>query len=734
MRFVAQRAYLQLFIALALGIAAGFRWHLPSQLLAYDGAWLLVALAALGVIAWTWRGHRAPVALGVLFMLTALAGMVTVSLSLHSALDSTLRSVAAQTDYVRGTVASIPKYQRGHWRFLLEVDRARVNDGWQAAPGRVYAFWKAPVEQKLYFRERITLWTEVKEIAPAPNRGQFNYRRYLLQRGTVLTAYAPTVRSLRHLGDNTPQPWATLTDLRTKLLAAVTRALPPELGQLAASVTYGDKITELPEQLEERFRRAGLTHILVASGTQVSLLIAVLGLLLWRVGDNSTWRGRLLNFGKFALTLLFVMAYGAVTGFETSIVRALVMGVVVLVGQAVSREADGLTALSQAGLVLLLLNPLELLAPGFQLSFGATFGLIYSAGVCFPMTTQLSGWRRALVQMLITTAGAQLFVAPILAAQFNQLSLWGLLSNFLAIPLAFALLIVGGVASLGLAWVPLLGLLLQYVVYGLSWLLNAIASLFAALPGSSIAVPTPSLWWLLVCYALIFVVGEWIKAQRTKGTADPPDCQSVAALFLPQWAAGSSPHSIVSAPTQFARIAAPLLALLLITPALYWLQVPQPELAVLALPNAEAYIWRSAGGRNALLLRRAGLLRSHNTDTIVSALRCRGINKLHAIVWLDGTGDPSPLPDYPAPVFAYGEPLPQLDVTYAIVPHAERVVLRVETLHHSVQLTPAADARTMQVVETGSSEPLLPRVRNEEYDILLNGARIVVREYVSRGP
>jgi hypothetical protein len=150
--------------------------------------------------------------------------MLSVSLTLHTALAMPLRGVVADTDYLRGHVASIPKYQRGHWRFLLDVDRARVSDQWQAAPGRVYAYLKAPPEAKLYFRERVTLRCTVKEEPPPPNRGQFNYRRYLLQRGTVLTAYAPSEYALNHLDDAPPQPWAALTDLRARLLSAVARA------------------------------------------------------------------------------------------------------------------------------------------------------------------------------------------------------------------------------------------------------------------------------------------------------------------------------------------------------------------------------------------------------------------------------------------------------------------------------------------------------------------------------
>jgi competence protein ComEC len=687
-RFVSQRVYLQLFIVLALGIAIGFRWPLPSQMLLHDGLWIWLLIAGLGALAVLWRSDPRPVALVTLYCMLAIAGILSVSLTLHSALDAPLRSVAHRTDYLRGTVGSIPKYQKGHWRFLLDVDRARVDGEWQAAPGRVFAYLKGAPESKIYFRERITLRAAVKEELPPPNRGQFNYRRYLLQRGTVLTAYAPSDKSLHHLGDQPPQPWAALSALREHLLGAVTRHIPSELGQLAASVTYGDKVTELPEDLQERFRRAGLTHILVASGTQISLLITVLALLLWQVGDNATWRGRCINVGKFMLTLGAVLAYGAVTGFETSIVRALVMGVVVLVGQITSREVDGMTALAQAGLALLLLNPLELLAPGFQLSFGATFGLIYAAGVCFPMTQLMTGWRKALAQMLVTTAGAQLFVAPILAAQFNQLSLWGLLSNFLAIPLAFALLIIGGISSLGLAYVPLLGTVLQWTVLALSWLLNTVAAVFAALPGSSIAVPTPPLWWLLAGYALIFLAGEWIKSKRGNTLNDRQ--------------------------TRLLKALTPALATLLLVPAMLWLIVPRAELIALALHNGEAYIWRAPDGSTTLYVRKTGLSRSHNADTVVSALRCRGINKLSRVVWIDSPGDTQLLADYASAQHSYDPSFEQVATNACCVQpqYSDDAGLNGFSVHgRAGSATVTLPSPTEVTIDMGHGEPRIRELR-----------------------
>jgi len=630
--FVSQRVYVLLFIALALGTALGHYRPLPAALILADALLLAIVLVLLAALWWHWGRQRRPWAAVPGYLLVALTGYLNASIALSLPLNDSLRGYAGARELtVTGTAVSIPKYQRGHLRFMLRADHAQLGEG-AAEPvtGQCYVYLKCAEPAELYFSDRVRLAASLTEVEPPRNRGQFDYRHYLLIRGTVLTAYAADPAQLERLNARPPPLWAGVARLRRWLTGSLAAGLPPGLDELAVSVVYGDKITDLPEPIEERFRRAGLTHILVASGTQVSLLIVLLALLCWRLPDDFSWRGLLLNLLQFGVTLAVVLTYACITGLETSILRALAMGVLVMAGRLAYRQVDGLTALAQSGLILLLLNPLQLLAPGFQLSFVATFGLIYVAGVGFPLVAHLGGWRRWLAHTLLTTGGAQLFVAPVLAAHFQQLSLWGLISNLLAIPLSFALLAVGGLASLGLAAIPLIGTLVNWLVLALTWTLDLVARVFAALPGSNVAVPHPPWWVLGAVYAFVFLLGEGIKL---RGRMAPP-----LRLQL--------------------RLALPALGLAAAGWWLWWVLVPAPELSVLYLPYCEGYIWRSYGGRTVALLRASGLDRRHNLDTVTSALRWRGVNRLHGVIWLDGADSALVLPDYPAPAYEAEDDLP----------------------------------------------------------------------------
>jgi ComEC/Rec2-related protein len=606
---------------------------------------------------------------------------------------------------LEGRVARLPKLQGGRLRFMLDVRLARPatprppagqpwppTPPWEAHPGRCLVFLQlktgaAPPE--VNYGDVVDLTADVQEVPPARNRGQFDYRAWLLQQGTVLSAFAFGGGALHVVLPSPSGLWAALARLRARLAAQLAAHAPPDLAPLAVSVVYGDKITDLPDATTQDFQRAGLSHILVASGEQVSLLIVLLAALGWRQRGAFGLRALPGRLAAAALTLGVVLAYAGIAGLETSILRALVMGVVVLAARLLRRESDGLTSLAQAALIVLIASPQQLFNAGFQLSFGATFGLIYLNGITLPwirrvgapppglpprgqeapgwaglrgrLAARLPQWRRAALvvalEALSTTIGAQLFVLPVLAAEFHQLSLWGFASNALAVPLSFALLIAGGAASLGLGALPVLSRVCDWAVGGLTWLLSAVAVLFGHLPGSDLAVPTPPWWYIAAAYGLLLGAGEWIKLRRAG--QDPPaaDGPAPAGVAAPSnaprtgtWAGGGGELA--------PALLTGLCALAVAGGLAYWLIVPQPELAALALPGAEAYLWRPAGQAAWVVLRSRGLSRSHNGDTVLAALRARGVNRLAGTVWADTPLEPDPLADYAPRRTAPGSALP----------------------------------------------------------------------------
>jgi len=124
----------------------------------------------------------------------------------------------------------------------------------------------------------------------------------------------------------------------------------------------------LSEEVEEAFSNSGLTHLMAVSGANVAFIMLPLVFIFKKL----RFRQNIYNIIIIGILLLFTF----ITGFEPSVLRAVIMAIVILVGQILKRETDIFTSIAFAAILLLLLNPGNLFNIGFQLSFAATISLV----------------------------------------------------------------------------------------------------------------------------------------------------------------------------------------------------------------------------------------------------------------------------------------------------------------------------------------------------------------------
>jgi competence protein ComEC len=197
---------------------------------------------------------------------------------------------------------------------------------------------------------------------------------------------------------------------------------------LVAGFLVGDD-RDLPARVAADFRAAGLSHLLVVSGANVTLALALVSPLLQRCGLV----GRLT--GGAAVLVVFC----AMTRFEPSVLRAGVMSGLALLAAFLGRPANGLRLLALGVTGLVLLDPFLVHSLGFGLSCGASAGILLLAG---PLARRFPG-PRFLRESLAVTAAAQVGVAPIAVPAFGHLPLVALPANLAAAPAAAALSVWG---------------------------------------------------------------------------------------------------------------------------------------------------------------------------------------------------------------------------------------------------------------------------------------------------
>ncbi|MGF1617772.1 MAG: ComEC/Rec2 family competence protein [Acidimicrobiia bacterium] len=214
-------------------------------------------------------------------------------------------------------------------------------------------------------------------------------------------------------------------------------------GNEARSLLAGFLVGEtsgVSEVTVEAMRKAGLSHFVAVSGSNVALFLGFVAAVTLPLGIGPKRRAL---FGLFALPL-FVVA----TGFEPSVVRASAMAGLVLAGRLLDVVFEVWQVIALASIAVLAHDPWLIRSVGFQLSVMATCGVV--GGARWP------GVPGKIRRALAVTLGAQLAVAPLLLWHFGSIPLLSPLSNLVAAPLVSLATLLGIVAVSGptLALIP----------------------------------------------------------------------------------------------------------------------------------------------------------------------------------------------------------------------------------------------------------------------------------------
>ena len=258
---------------------------------------------------------------------------------------------------------------------------------------------------------------------PAGNPGERSEQAALRRRGlagVVRTQPGDEMTIVR------PGGWSvrgSIAAVRRRVVESVLRVLPSPYGGLLLSLLLGID-TYLTPELYQQFARAGLVHLLVVSGAQVAI---VAGACAWAARSV-----RLPATPAAMITGLGVAAFAAMVGWAPSVGRAVIMTLVALVALQLGRQTDRAATLATAALILLAFDPHVLFDIGFQLSFAATWGLLF---VTPALQRQLAPLGPKPAAALGVTLGAQMAVAPLLATHFQSVPVAGLLANILVLPL-----------------------------------------------------------------------------------------------------------------------------------------------------------------------------------------------------------------------------------------------------------------------------------------------------------
>ncbi|HEY8119144.1 MAG TPA: DNA internalization-related competence protein ComEC/Rec2 [Methylophilaceae bacterium] len=406
-----------------------------------------------------------------------------------------------------GVVASMPEPQERGERFEFDVEQIITKGAVVprhislAQYGQDFSAKFQPqqtVATTFHAGERWQLTVRLKRPYGTANPHGFDFEAWALERNIRATGYIRKDVQNRRIEAFVVRPGYLVEAAREKIRQRMATVLAgKQYASVLQALAIGDDSAIVQDDWQV-FLRTGTNHLMSISGLHITMLAGLMfGLVyaLWRRSETLTlW----LPARKAATLAGLIVAtlYALIAGFSVPSQRTLYMLAVFALALWSGRQIAMSRVLACALLIVVILDPWAVLAPGFWLSFGAVAVIAYAVGGRIGRPH----WLREAVH---TQWAVSLGLVPLLLVLFQQVSVVSPLANALAIPLISLVIVpltlLG--ALLPLDWpLQLAHMVMTICMQFLQWLASMPLSTWQqqAPPGWTLPVAMLGVLWLLL--------------------------------------------------------------------------------------------------------------------------------------------------------------------------------------------------------------------------------------------
>lgn len=403
----------------------------------------------------------------------------------------------------RGVVVSEPQVSAGgtaSFRFQLRtIERGGLRKWGKAT---ILARWRADVR----YGDELQLFGVAQPTDPPRNPGEFDMRSYLARRdvrNVLIVRYPENGRILSRGGGSKIMRAAHAS--RRWMDAALARGIEdsPEEHGLVSGIALGLR-EQTADEVEEQFQQTGTIHLFAVAGLHVGMV----AYLLWMIARAL----RLPRKVAICLIIPGLFFYAAITGLNTSSVRAALMAGVLLGGALLDRKVVLGNSLAAAAVLLLCFDTQELFTTGFQLSFAVVTTIIVLAHPAFnmlirwfesdpflpksllnPVTRFGQHLWRMIARGISVSLASWIGSIPLIIPYFYLVTPVSLFANVVVVPIAFFVLAVAMLSLLAFPFAPWLALIFNHANRSLAAAILWIVSMFARAPAGHVYVEPPHL-------------------------------------------------------------------------------------------------------------------------------------------------------------------------------------------------------------------------------------------------
>ena len=351
---------------------------------------------------------------------------------------------------------------------------------------------------------------KLRQFEEAANKGNFDSKKYYLSLGFYGKIEAGTIEVINSDYSGIRQG---LYEMRMEIIERLEKLCSDNKGifsiinnknGIIGAIILGDK-TDLDSGIKELYSVSGIAHILAISGLHISFI----GMAIYRL-----LRRRFRFLFSAAVSIPVVLSFGIMSGFGISTIRAIIMFILKIIGEVLGRKYDAITAISLAGLVLLVQNPFVVCNSGFQMSFGAIIAIV----LILPIVEEILNTDNKIIKVLSANFTISLVMNPILAWNYYELPTFSFLLNIVVVPL-MSVVIVSSIVGIFCSCIMFgFGKVVIFPGCGILELYTFLCNIINKSSVASIVVGQPKVTIIIVYYAILLVVLFGLKNIRTKYT------------------------------------------------------------------------------------------------------------------------------------------------------------------------------------------------------------------------
>ncbi|KAA0993217.1 ComEC/Rec2 family competence protein [Dyadobacter aurulentus] len=332
-------------------------------------------------------------------------------------LDSIISSFE-ESDYsgYEAKVISLPEKRRNSVRVEAEIVRVMESDNWVKMSTKVLINIPADADEIPKPGDLLIVKGRLERPMPANNPEQFDYRKYLRNKGILWTdQLGPGVFDVYHFAKKDAPARFWLTDISDWADSSFRENLADDRSYGLVKAMLLGRRDDLHAEQTDDYIASGSVHILSVSGMHVAIIFLMITTIL---GWLKKWRGgKVLYVSVVALLLVF---YALATGFSPSVQRATIMCIVFVLAEVSGRKQLSMNTLGISALLILLFDPAALFDVGFQLSYLAMTGIFLFYNPIYAIFKPSNRIIRFIWQISALAFAAQLTTFPLSIFYFHQ--------------------------------------------------------------------------------------------------------------------------------------------------------------------------------------------------------------------------------------------------------------------------------------------------------------------------